>query len=111
MVNTEPVQNAKKLQRTDARLFVGSCTVALEQAGPDDLYPNYLSLSPNKLRGLAGFLIETCANRNGGIGGFVTVNFENAENYIESLPNNAAESRRNATGRSSPPAQTPHPNL
>ena len=66
--------------------LVGSCTVSIESAGPplsEYLQPssgslgraNYFSISPDKLRGAAGYIIQKCAQESGGIGGYVTLYF------------------------------------
>ena len=75
----------------------GSCTVSIEPAGPDYLTRHFFSVSPNAMRGLAGYLIEKCPNQHGGVGGFVTLGLSYAQDYISSLDNSIAEDIRNAS--------------
>ena len=75
---------------TTSLTSAGTCQVSIETAGPD-LRSRAYSIAPNYMRALAGFVIETCANQAGGIGGFVTHGFGAAENYIAGIANDADE--------------------
>ncbi len=74
------------LERWSKADLLGSCSVSLETAGPDYPGPRF-SIEPDKLRALAGFLIETCSSQTDGTGGFVTYGFEAAQNYIAGSSN------------------------
>ncbi len=84
----------------------GSCTVSIESAGPGKESPweraeqqNYFSIPPDELRGVAGYLIQKCAEEGNGIGGFMTMRFEATERWLDSLANTASDWRpNNGTG-------------
>ena len=67
--------------------YVGSCRVALETAGPPEHLPHSMLLRPHDLRGLAGYLIQTCAVEGDGIGGFLTLGFTSALGWIHDAQN------------------------
>lgn len=58
---------------------VGGCTVLVERAGPN--IQGHIQLVPDYLRGMVGWVISQCVTPSG-LGGFVTVSFENMVNYI-----------------------------
>ena len=60
-----------------------SCQIAIEPAGPNYGSLPYLAFSPDKLRGLAGYVIQKCAQEGNGKGGFVTVGLDGAEHYLQ----------------------------
>lgn len=64
----------------------GSCVVSIEGAGPDFTAPDDMQVVPDAIRGLAGFLIDTCANQGQGIGGFVTYGLAYAYGMIATVP-------------------------
>ena len=77
---------------------LGSCTVSIESAGPgkethwvNAESQNYFSISPDELRGIAGFLIQACAQERNGIGGFITMRFSAAGNWLASLATSFSE--------------------
>ena len=55
--------------------------ITLEQAGPNPS-PGPIMISPDDVRGMAGYVIQQCVVEEGGIGGFVTANFSNMIDYI-----------------------------
>ena len=57
------------------------CRVSIETAGPYEHLPHSVLLSPQKIRGLAGFLIQKCAVENRGPGGFITMGLEKTLAY------------------------------
>lgn len=54
---------------------------------------NYFSIMPDALRGIAGFLIQKCAQEQGGLGGYITLHFSAAEEWLESLAQSVTELR------------------
>ena len=76
-----------------------SCQVTIEPAGPSHRYPQYLAYSPDMMRGLAGYVIQKCAVEEGGIGGFVTVGLEAAEQYLQGWIDSSDErGKKNSSG-------------
>ena len=80
--------NGIKIPKYDRQ---GSCNVAIEPAGPRygkaNGFPSYLKHRPDRLRGLAEYVIEMCVRQGGGIGGFVTVGIDAAERYVGGVIN------------------------
>ena len=58
----------------------GSCQITVERAGPADA--TVLSLIPDQIRELAGYITQECVVNSGGIGGFITLGMYNVVNYI-----------------------------
>ena len=42
-----------------------------------------MTITPNDIRGMAGWVIDQCVHRGGGIGGFITGSLDNLVDYIE----------------------------
>lgn len=85
----DPVpSNAIRIPRTTSQ---GTCKVTIEPAGPSYgkayKYASYLKHEPDKMRALAGYVIDMCAHKGQGIGGFVTVGMKAAENYVRGALN------------------------
>ena len=59
------------------------CTVTIEAAGPRTANTNYVAVAPNKLRGLAAYVIQKCPIENNGYGGFVTIGLAHAATFVE----------------------------
>ena len=61
--------------------LIGNCMITLEQAGPSP-NPGPIMISPDDVRGMAGYVVQQCVADGGGVGGFVTASFENMIDYI-----------------------------
>ena len=61
------------------------CTVSIESAGPNIGNTNYVSVAPNKLRGLAAYVIQKCPVEQNGHGGFVTLGMAYATAFVSEL--------------------------
>ena len=71
--------NARRLPYT---VYDAGCTISIEAAGPNAAHTDFFAVSPNRLRGLAGYVIQKCPVENAGIGGFVTLGMNHAASFI-----------------------------
>ena len=69
------------------------CRVSIEAAGPGAPKQHYLTVSPNQLRSLAGFIIEKCPLERRGLGGFVSFGMVDVQTFVTKwgLPTNSTD--------------------
>ena len=61
--------------------YSGDCDVSVEIAGPASHLVRDFSISPDTIRGMAGWVIDRCVTHLS-IGGFVTGSLENMVDYV-----------------------------
>ena len=70
--------------------------ITLEQAGPSP-HPGLIMLSPDDVRGMAGYVVQKCVTDGGGVGGFVTSGFSNMVDYVLDPNTNLNDPYREST--------------